>query len=451
MDNTYEREIDLRDLVFHILHKWRSILLCILVFAVLAGGYKIGKGIMQQRDSEYIANLQKQYDIQKQEYELVKAGYERDINKFTTKIAYEENSILLKINPYKKLVATADVFVEMEEETNAIISMVDPADSVLIAYSSAISKGSYLDELSKKTKIDSQYLKELISVNLDSNGNMFSVSVMFEDKDGAQEILDRILDNLNAIYPEVADNLGKHKIIVMNKNVFTTADQEFAEYQAERADNLAAMHTNLDETQKALDNLNEPQNPSNLSMKSVLKSGIKYSVIGALLGGLLLVFFYVAVYIMSSRLYSTEELKSRFNIKILGVFIQKRKKRVFSVIDSYLDKLDGKEYVSEASVYERIAANVANYTVKGQTILLTGTAEEETLKCFKDKLKEMLPEVIFEAGMDMNKYPATLTMLSKVDGIILIEKCGVSKYNDIQKVLETVYSLHQKVVGCIVL
>ena len=148
---------------------------------------------------------------------------------------------------------------------------------------------------------------------------------------------------------------------------------------------------------------------------------------------------------------SSNELKNRFDIKILGAFTKERKKRAFSGIDSWLDRLEGKGYISEETVYERIAANTANYTEKGQVILLTGTTEGDILSSVESKLKEKLPDIHFEVAVDMNKCPETLTRLPKVDGVILIEKCGVSKYDDILKELEAVYNLNKKVIGCIVL
>mgnify|MGYP000547317598 CR=1 FL=1 len=39
-ENTYEQEIDLKDLMFAVLHKWRPIIVTAVIFAVLLGGFK---------------------------------------------------------------------------------------------------------------------------------------------------------------------------------------------------------------------------------------------------------------------------------------------------------------------------------------------------------------------------------------------------------------------------
>ncbi len=46
-NNTYEQEIDLKDLMFAVLHKWKGILLVAIVFAILLGGVK---AVMTYRD-----------------------------------------------------------------------------------------------------------------------------------------------------------------------------------------------------------------------------------------------------------------------------------------------------------------------------------------------------------------------------------------------------------------
>lgn len=455
MDNTQEQEINLKDLLFYILHKWRLVILCAFVLVFLVGGYKLGKAMLHQRDKAYITEQQEKYEQNMLEYQQTKEGYESTINNLTANIEYEEkyekNSVLFKMDPYNKWVATVDFFIKMSEDNDGRIITVDPADSIVKAYASSIKKGDYLNDLSKKIGIKESYLKELISVGADNDGNMTTVSIAFEDKEGAQEILNAVLEHLNAMYSEVNTRLGDHNIIIMNQNVAAKVDQDLADSQKSRADNLSDMHIKVEEAQKLMDELQKPQEPASLSVKGEVKSVIKYSILGGMIGAFLIVFFYCVVYILNSRLYSSEILKSRYGIKILGAFMPKRKKRSFSGIDSLLDKLEGKEYICEETVYQRIIANISNNTESGQNILLTGTVEEETLRGFLDKLEEMLPELHFEIGIDMNKNPETLTKLLKVDGMILIEKCGLSKYNDIQEELEAIYNLNQKVIGSIVL
>lgn len=458
MEEAYEQEIDLKDLLFNVLHKWRILLSTALILAVLVGGYKFGKGLLVQQNENYIASIEKKYETDKKDYEQKKDTFEISIQNLTANIQnaeeYQANSILQKIDPYNKWVASADVFIKMDDiqqESRLSGFDSDPADSVLKAYESAAKKGIEIQNLSKEKGLDLKYLKELIRVTPDYQSNMLTITATNTDDAGAQEILAVILKSLKDKYPDVQQNLGGHSIVVMNQNLSTKADPDLAENQKNRIENLTSTRQSLEDTEIKLEELKEPVTPANLSPKGLIKSGIKYGVLGGVAGGFLACFFASVLFCLNNRVYNSGELKTRFGIKILGRFTRKREKRAFSKIDSLLDKLEGIEYVADTAVYERIAANIGIYTEKNQLILLTGTANEDDINRVTADLKGRLPDLKFESAGDMSKYPETLTKLPKADGIILIETVGLSKYNMIYNELETIASIKKNVIGCIML
>lgn len=458
MEQSNEQEIDLKDLLFFVLHKWRIVLSTALILAVLIGGYKLGKGLLEQQNEDYIARIEKQYETDKKDYKQKKDTYESNIQNLTADIQnaeeYQANSILQKIDPYNKWVASADVFIKMDniqQENSTNIYDSDPADSVLKAYESAVKKGIEIQNLSKEKGLDLKYLKELIRVIPDYQSNMLTVTATDTDAAGAQEILDIIIKSLKNKYSDVQQNLGEHSIIVMNQNLSTKSDPDLAETQKSRIENLTSIRQNLEDAKTKLEELKEPGTPTILSSIGLLKSGAKYGVLGGVVGGFLACFLISVLFCLNSKVYNSDELKTRFGIIIMGSFIKKREKRAFSKFDSLLDKLEGKEYITDSAVYERIAANIGIYTEKNLLILLTGTAKEDDINRITMELKERLPDLRFESAMDMNKYPETLTKLPKADGIILIETSGVSKYNMIQNELETITSIKKNVIGCIIL
>ena len=50
--NTYEQEIDLKDLLFAMLYKWRLILVVALALGIVLGGFKAFSTYMSQNDPE---------------------------------------------------------------------------------------------------------------------------------------------------------------------------------------------------------------------------------------------------------------------------------------------------------------------------------------------------------------------------------------------------------------
>lgn len=457
-NNTYKQEIDLKYLMFAVFRKWRPMILAAFALAILLGGYKCGKELLHQKDEAFVLDLKDQYASDLKKYEQSKKGYERDVESFTSSIAYQEkykeNSILLKTDPYNKGMATIDVFVKMSEpsqENGLTVTTLDFADSVVKAYASAIQQGEFLADLAKQKRIDLIYLKELIKVTVDYDSNMFNVTVTCVDEKGAEEILDKIIDNVETLQLEVQERLGQHNISLLNQNTGVVTDQSLADYQQLKVKNLADTNKSLEDAEKALKDLVEPEKPVALSKISILKAGIKYGVLGWLAGAFLVAFGVFVAFVMNGKLSSDNDLKDRFGLKLLGAFAQKRTKRSFSRVDDWLDRLEGRENISEDLTYEMIAANINNFLDRGSSVFLTGAVKEDTLQDLVMKLKEKLPEFKLGFGADMTREVSTLREISEYDAIILVEARAESKLTKIEREVETIKNLKKNVLGYIVL
>lgn len=457
-NNTYEKEIDLKDLMFAVFRRWRPIILYALTLAILLGGYKYGKELMNQRDEEFVLDLKEQYENDLEKYDQSKKGYEGDIERLTASITYQEtykeNSILLKTDPYNKGMASVDIFVKMSEspqEKGLTVTTVDFADGVVKAYASAIQQGGFLVDLVDQKRIDLIYLKELIKVTVDYDSNMLNVSVTYSDEKGAEEVLDKVIDNVESMQPEIQERLGQHSIALMNQNVGIATDPSLADYQQQKVKSLADTNMSLKDTEKSLEELVEPKKPIALSKISILKAGIKYGVLGWVAGAALVTFGVCAAFMMNGKLKSGKDLKDRFGIKVLGSFMEKRKERAFSRVDDWLDRLEGKEDISDELAYDMIAANIHNFVDKNRTVFLTGIMEESVLERLGMKLQEKLPELKLGFGADMTRNVSTLQRIHEYDEVILVETRGKSKYREIEKEIEIILNLKKDVMGCIVL
>lgn len=111
----YEQEIDLKDLMFAVLRKWRPIILIAIVFAVLLGGMKGAGALKQMKDSEYLAAKQQEYDNSMDQYAISKASLEKEVENIKASLEsqneYMEKSVLMNINPYDEYVTAADFYV----------------------------------------------------------------------------------------------------------------------------------------------------------------------------------------------------------------------------------------------------------------------------------------------------------------------------------------------------
>lgn len=457
MDNqSYEQEIDLKDLMFAVFHKWRGIILTAVIFGILLGGYKLGTGLNGKEDAEAAIQAQEDYNESLELYKATLRLYEMDLDTVRDQLESQEeylaNSVLMRLSPYHKNVASADIFIKAYPEENqgeGPILTVDPADSILRAYESLI-RSEALENI-PGTDTEGIYLRELVSTDVDYQGNVLSVQTAYMDEQGAKSILDALLEGIKDKESGLQAEFGNYKVSILNNTTSVVTDAELYDSQQRASGMLTTLQKSLTDKKAAMDEMKEPTPPSSISITASLKSGIKYGVLGGVLGAFLSIFCICVAFLMSDKLSSEKELKNRFGLKILGVFAQTPKKRVFSGIDSWLDRIEGKSSKKPAEVYEIMAANVRNYMTEGRDIMILGSSSVDKTVEIAEELKKRVPGVEIRVGRDMGTSAETLRLLPEAGQIILVEERGISKYGEIQNQVEVIRSLDKAIVGCIVL
>lgn len=457
MDNqSYEQEIDLKDLMFAVFHKWRGIIITAVILGLLLGGYKLAAGLGSKEDVEAVQQAQEDYNESLEMYERTLKLYELELETIQTKMEMQEdylsNSILMRISPYHKNVASADIFVRVDSQSDLgeeKILTSDPADSILRAYKSVLS--SIELEGALEAHLEELYLKELVTTAVDYEGNVLTIQVAYTDQQGAELLLEELLKGVQSRFPELQREFGNHESIIMNERTSIVTDPGLFDSQQRASNMLATLQKAFTDKKAASDEMKEPAVPSGVSSAASLKSGIKYGVLGGVLGAFLSVFCICVIFLMSDKLSSEKELKNRFGLKILGVFAQTPKKRALSGVDRWLDRLEGKSSKRPEEVYEIMAANVRNYMEEGRDIMMLGSVSKDRAAEIAEELRKRIDGVEIQVGQDMGTSAETLRLLPEAGQIILVEERGVSKYEEIQNQVEVVRSLDKSIVGCIVI
>lgn len=115
-----DQEVDIKELLYGILKEWRLLLGVGCVCAAALGGYKAAKDLAVQKDPAYGAERAAEYEEALLLYEDEKKGLEREIEGILRDLnaqqGYLESSVLMKISPYEKGVATAKLYVRAKEQ-----------------------------------------------------------------------------------------------------------------------------------------------------------------------------------------------------------------------------------------------------------------------------------------------------------------------------------------------
>lgn len=458
-ENMYEQEIDLKDLLFTLLYRWRPILLVAVVAGLALGSYKVVKGFQSQQDAALVVESREGYEEDKVAYEEGLASYEKNIESIQKAIKdldrYMDESVLMKIDPYNEPVASADLLIQMEEgigRTEGAGADMDPADSLVKLYSSNLLQQMDWKGLESELGVEQTYLRELLTVLGDNDSNTLTVTATYLDAATAEKILAAFLENVDACQKSFTPVVGAHTVDVVNRSVDTVLDMTLIDLKKSNSDRVLAYQNSLTNMEKAMESLVEPELPEELSKRKVAMSGIKYALIGGIGGAFLMAFYFCMVYVLCGRLHTDEELKDQFRIKILGVFGTPEKTGAFSGVDRLLERLEGRSVrPAEGAVLDRIALNIANYAGDAKEILLTGTIPEETLKELADKLAGRLPQISLSVGADLNKTSDTLRLLAACEAVVLAEQRGASKCREILQEKEAVDTLKKPILGCMVL
>lgn len=483
-NSTYGQEISIRDWMFSVFHKWKLILIVGIVCAFLLGGYKGLSIYNSNANADVVANAQKDYELEMEVYDMTKAGFEREIADIQLDIIaqneYLENSVLQQANPYEIAEARADIFVSTNSKNiqGQTYSNVDYAESIVQMYQSLLTRKASNKALAEATGIDSRYVEELVSVTIggvksDKSGalaetadeygksvkvqapvvgsnRVFTICVKHNNEADAQMLLDMMLTQVDEVKVNLSSMIGEHEIHVLHSDVSSGVDLDVAEAQKAQEEKLKELNANLTETQEEMAKLVEPSAP-NMSLTSAIKSGIKFAVLGGILGAFVVVFGVCILFLMNDKMYSAKEFKQRFNAKILGTLPVNGSKKI-CFVDAWLNRLEGRVFEKDEKLsYGLIAANARNYMDGQKTLLVTGTADADKVAEVAQKLRTEMPEIEILSGGSMLNTVETLTMLPKCEGVILVEQCNISKYGEIAQELEKAQDLGKSVVGCVVI
>ena len=246
-NSTYDQEIDLKDLMFAVLYKWRPVVIAAVVIGLLLGGFKAFSTYKSQNDPTVIAEKEADYQKNLEIYEKNKSTGEREIdnllNDITEQQMYLEKSVRMNMSPYDVWEAKIDLFVKTDYVImpDMVYQNVDYTDTILQAYQSALTNTEFLQKVAKKVGTEPRYLKELINIQVDQK--ILSVKVNYTDEKSVKEIMQYVLSGVDDAKAKIEETIGAHTISVVDESVGSKVDLELADAQKEESTRLVDLNT----------------------------------------------------------------------------------------------------------------------------------------------------------------------------------------------------------------
>lgn len=321
----YEREIDLVALIKYL---WKRVwVMCIgaAVGFVLVLGLQLVKQAVQERGAK--GEESTAFEKEMEEYEADYAQLEMEIENLQKsieeQIAYNNESILMKINPYDKKSVTGQFYVDSDYQIMPEFTYqnADVTYSIVKAYQSLATTGElakYINEHLEKP-IKERYLNELITITNDGDATL-TVTVVHTDIESARQIYDLVIECMNNSKADYEKKIGAYNVTLLNESENASVDLVLKETQVANLDTINTLKESLTDKKDSFDALVMPSQSRSL----------KLPVIGGIMGLFLVAAVYVVLFLIDTTLKTEQDLALILELPILGTVpvIEGKKKDV---------------------------------------------------------------------------------------------------------------------------
>ncbi len=466
-----EIDIELKDLFWEVLRKWR-----IVVCSMLIGGILLGA--LSYVDSYRAANAQptvllpaktaeevmEELNIDELEKVLSAVQLKAQID---AKSQYISESLLMQINPFAKNSISLEYIVDGADALRAIES-----------YTNWIEQGGFLENANQE---DAVYVNELVTATSDEAAGMISVQITHVDAVSCEQLAEMVKEAWNEYTIQLINNEVLHTCRLVSDLQSVNVDDDLHTYQdtylkacVEDQENLKKMKSDMSgdqvkvylhlerdvfdrgETEEETAENTSTETQSTVSAKaSVSMSKI---VIGMVLGAVLAVVYIFLRYLLCGTLRVPEEVEKLYDVSLLGTVSETgKKKAAFASVDSWIWKMehckDKKRSMEEEIELAAASASIQCQKYDFNQVYISGSSiskvEKETIEGLKKALSRY--NITAEVGADITENAESLLAAAKAGNILLVEKKREAAYKNILKCVQTCGTNHIHVLGTIVI
>ena len=482
-----QREINLWDMLWAVCLKWRSILVCAVILAMLAGGLSYVRNAQSLEAENKEISLE---DMEKAlDYESKKSleVYFEYMDAYESQKKYNETAPIMQLDANAFYKGEVSYYIDnnfkveypLVDTNNAIVALVN-------TYKAALNSQGFLDEAKEvlgEQLIENQYVTEMIdfmnaygdttTIETNEAEGVLTISVYANDEETCYALKELVKESINAYQKEAGSQFGKHDLVLLQDVCEFVADEDLLDYQKRNVDRMqtsanymTSFESKFSTQQFQYKDLylknNGKENGSAVQEATSIKESpivsIKLVLIGYVGGAVLMFGLWALLYIFSSKLRLEDDYELVFESKLLGnVPMEKKTKRKwFWFIDFVFEKLRhfNKRYFEKEEALDMIAANIRIAMQKANAckVMVTGAVcgddEKNVAEQIASRLKKDGIEIVF--GNSILYDAEALEKLVELGSVVLVEKAEKSLYKEIQREIEI--CLHQGVnlVGSVV-
>lgn len=475
-----ERKIDLFDLLIETLLRWRMILVWMLVFGILLGGYSYINSVHAIQSTEVI-------DADELELQPTEAQKNKVNNVIYLEQSHKEYLDYVSKSPMMKINAAAapciDLIVGIKTEEVATAQNVKDAyiqlasSSEIYAYLGEHCEGLSTEDVSELIKVygksgqmDGNAYGGILDESL---GQVLCVRVFAPDKPACRQLAEMVWKYMESF--SLKDVFGQYELILLSDAYAEIVDADLIGRQDDMRLHISTLQSDYEEAKSNLteeemqyyenlisetetETVDDTESDSSASAEpATAQVSLKYVFMGLLIGAFFYILVFAIRYIVSDKLRYCDDIAQMYHIPLLARMPQDKSfQGIFGFIDRWLWNLKAKEK-HPLTKEERI--HMAAFTVKTEALkrnytavyCIEGTHSQETecaSQSFANELKEnglsvqCLKNILYDIEAQEK--------LQQADAVVLVEKTGVSVWQEIREELEMLKSRNVAVLGSII-
>lgn len=494
MDTNYKNnmEINIPDLFWNIVYRWKIILLVAVLGMVLGVGYKVysnagiqrNMAVVEENSSGEEISLEDQMEsLQSGMTEIEQANVDFALlysDKLEDRQRYKEESIYMNLDADAIDCVTITYLIN-NGYTFSYQGEVQPnnASALKYAYMEYINDDMLVSDIADALPdIAMPYLRELILTGQSSDTNaiqMFDVNVYGKDEAQAKLIAAEVEKAIGAYSEQVRREIGEHELRLTGDAVVAVSDSNLAAAQDALDASLIDYRTRIanyrdafSDSQKELYDLladkedaqtdqdgPKPAEKQVTATEQTVQVGLldgapKFGVLGCVAGVFLSCMIIACIYLFSGYVKTAEEFSDLFGLYLLGDYDEITEGK------SKLEKLRRKQ---KWTLGEKRELTIANLKVLCKKYGINQIYLASTLHLEKDAVKEM--DAIVNAlrdsdievvwGENVLRDAAAMEMMSSYEYVVLVEKTNMSRYESVAQLLSARNEQNNKSLGVIVL
>ena len=372
----YEQEIDLVSLFFAVLHKYRQIFAAAVACAVLFGAVGMFKHVRSQKAAEAASENgeeivrtaeEQKYEEDMVEYRAAQTAHDKNVASYNHQLKqneadqaraefdiknaqeYIDKSVLNSLDPYNVNVANAVFYITTDYKILPGMDYQNPdyTGAVLSAYSSLLTSHETIGAIAEQFGMEERYMRELITVSVDSGTRLLTISTEGKDAQQANDIMDAMLKRFAQLYDVIESTVGEHETTQVSLSSTTTVLTSLRDQQQNTRDNMIQLQNNLTDLQSNHELLEQSIQTADKDFAATEKpkdpkgagnSAVKYAAIGFLLGAVLVAGATVCSFLVEGKVCAADELQKYCGIGVLGTLANDASQKAKG-LDAAINKL----------------------------------------------------------------------------------------------------------------